>query len=103
MFEEHKAGRRKTPDERIAQFPILKHTLDTLGIARLELAGYEADDILGTLSHQYAGEDMEVYLVTGDRDAFQLVTDHVRVLMTRKGVSDLEVFDEAHMLSLIHI
>lgn len=97
MFEEYKAGRRKTPDELIAQFPILKHTLDILGIARLELAGYEADDILGTLSHQYAGEDMEVYLVTGDRDAFQLVTDHVRVLMTRKGVSDLEVFDEAHM------
>ena len=72
-------------------------TMTCLLYTSLELAGYEADDILGTLSHQYAGEDMEVYLVTGDRDAFQLVTDHVRVLMTRKGVSDLEVFDEAHM------
>jgi len=97
LFVEYKAGRKKTPEELIGQIPMLKEALDQLGIARLESEGYEADDILGALSKQAAAKGIRACLLTGDRDAFQLISSQVCVLMTKKGVSDLEIFDEPHL------
>jgi len=78
LYDEYKAGRQKTPDELNSQFPIIKEFLETLGASVVECSGYEADDILGTVAKQKS--DDEVYLMTGDRDSFQLVSDKTSVL-----------------------
>ncbi len=88
------AGGEETPDALEPQVPVIEATLDALGIARLGIAGYEADDVIGTLvAHEHGPVDV----VTGDRDLFQLVDDSgpVHVLYTGKGVRNLEVLDEA--------
>lgn len=85
----YKANRAKSPDEFKGQVQLIKEVLDALAIAYVEKPGYEADDIIATLSTQAAGEGFDVFIVTGDRDAMQLVNDRVTVLYPRKGVSDL--------------
>ena len=80
-YAEYKAGRKPMPDELRPQFPIIKELLKNYGCAVLELEGYEADDILGTLSDIYTGADSCI-IATGDRDALQLVTDNVSVVLT---------------------
>ncbi len=94
VYQEYKATRQKTPEELIPQFDILKKMLQLMGIAIYEIDGYEADDILGTFARISSEKDMDAYLVTGDRDALQLVSPRVRVVMTKKGISDVQVFDE---------
>jgi len=89
-YAEYKAGRMKTPDELRSQFDIIKEVLSAMGFGVLSLTGYEADDILGTLSAQCAKRDLSALLLTGDRDALQLVSDDVTLLLTRKGISDIE-------------
>ncbi|MBQ1945663.1 MAG: DNA polymerase I [Clostridia bacterium] len=89
-YAEYKAGRMKTPDELRGQFDIIKEVLSAMGFGVLSLTGYEADDILGTLSSQCAARDLSALLLTGDRDALQLVSDDVTLLLTRKGISDIE-------------
>ena len=84
MYAEYKAGRHPTPDELLAQFPVLKELLDAYGVPRREVPGYEADDIIGTLSEKLGGE---VFIATGDRDAFQLVSDRVTVLLAGSKVA----------------
>lgn len=81
MYAEYKAGRRPAPDELIAQFPLAKECARVLGFHVAELEGYEADDILGTLSRLASEKDMDCYVVTGDRDALQLIDEHVHVLL----------------------
>ena len=81
MYSEYKAGRRPAPDELIAQFPLAKECADVLGFHVVEMQGYEADDILGTLSRLASEKDMECYGVTGDRDALQLINENVHVLL----------------------
>ncbi len=81
MYGEYKAGRRPAPDELIAQFPLAKDCARALGFHVLEMQGYEADDILGTLSRLATEKDMECYVVTGDRDALQLINENVHVLL----------------------
>ncbi len=93
MYTEYKAGRRETPDELIPQFDLLKDALRGMGIAVLESEGYEADDILGMLSKLAEARDADSVLLTGDRDALQLISSHCRVMLTRKGVSELALFD----------
>ncbi|MGH3275836.1 MAG: 5'-3' exonuclease H3TH domain-containing protein, partial [Streptosporangiaceae bacterium] len=90
-FVEYKAHRKETPADFRGQLSLIFEVLDALGIARLSLAGYEADDLIATLATQ-AAPDMSVLIVTGDRDALQLVTDAVTVLMTRRGISDMTRF-----------
>ena len=92
LYDAYKAGRRGMPDELRAQMPLLKELLDRMGIVRIEVEGYEADDILGTLSAAVTAEGGECYLATGDRDALQLVDEHVTVLLaaTRAGRSETE-------------
>nr|WP_081998205.1 DNA polymerase I [Sinomonas humi] len=94
-YSEYKGGRNETPSEFRGQIDLIKRVMQALGIRTLELPGYEADDILATLASQGADAGMDVYLVSGDRDTFQLVNDHVSVLYPRKGVSDIPCMDAA--------
>jgi len=92
-YEDYKAGRKKMPEELVPQIPLLQQTIEKLKIPMLAKEGYEADDLLGTLSKEAAEEGYMVYIVTGDRDALQLVSENVNILYTRKGISDLVKFD----------
>ncbi|MCI4675532.1 DNA polymerase I [Candidatus Mycolicibacterium alkanivorans] len=91
-FPEYKAGRSATPDEFRGQIDITKEVLNALGITVLAEPGFEADDIIATLASQGEREGYRVLVVTGDRDALQLVSPDVTVLYPRKGVSDLTRF-----------
>lgn len=89
LFPAYKATRSASPDEFKGQVSLIKEVLDALNITHVELDGYEADDIIGTLTRQASHCGLEVLICTGDRDALQLVTDTVTVLYPRRGVSDL--------------
>lgn len=91
-FPEYKANRSKTPDEFKGQVEVTKDVLGAMGIPVMAIEGYEADDIIATLTTQATALGYRVLVVTGDRDALQLVTDDVTVLYPRKGVSDLTRF-----------
>ncbi|WP_226997137.1 DNA polymerase I [Tessaracoccus aquimaris] len=88
-YPEYKANRAKSPDEFKGQVQLIKEVLDALNVAYVEKPGYEADDIIATLSTQAAADGFDVFIVSGDRDAMQLVNERVTVLYPRKGVSDL--------------
>jgi DNA polymerase I len=92
QFVEYKANRRETPADFRSQLSLIFEVLDALGIARLSVPGYEADDIIATLTCQATGAGMDVLIVSGDRDNLQLVNDHVTVLMTRRGISEMTRF-----------
>ena len=81
MYPEYKAGRRPMPDELREQLPVAKELFAAMGYHVLELAGYEADDILGTLAAWCDDADCDAYLLTGDRDALQLIDERVHVLL----------------------
>lgn len=81
MYAEYKAGRRPMPEELATQFPLAKETAAALGFVCVEKEGYEADDILGTLARMAEEEGAEAYLLTGDRDALQLISDKVHILL----------------------
>ncbi len=95
QYVEYKANRRETPTDFKGQLSLIFEVLDALGIPRLSVAGYEADDVIATLATQAAAGGMKVLIVTGDRDALQLVSDDVTVLMTRRGISDMTRFTPA--------
>ena len=95
QYVEYKANRRETPTDFKGQLSLIFEVLDALGIPRLSVAGYEADDVIATLATQAAASGMKVLIVTGDRDALQLVSDDVTVLMTRRGISDMTRFTPA--------
>ncbi|MBS4535932.1 DNA polymerase I [Clostridium sp. D2Q-14] len=97
-YIDYKAGRKKTPDDLGMQFPILKDVLDKMNIDRVEIDGYEADDIVGTLAKYCGDKNMDVILVTGDKDYLQLVDKNIKVLITKKGITNLEIYDEEAML-----
>jgi len=92
-FEAYKAHRPSTAPELKSQFPLVKEVVSAMQIPSLELAGYEADDILGTVAKQGEGEGLEVVIVTGDRDLLQLVSAHITVKLCRQGITNLEAFD----------
>ncbi len=91
-YKEYKGGRQKTPPELSEQFPVLKELLDAFQIAHYELELYEADDIIGTLSTIGEKDDWEVTVISGDKDLLQLVSDHVTVHVTRKGISEIDKY-----------
>ncbi|MCR4443367.1 MAG: DNA polymerase I [Peptococcaceae bacterium] len=93
-YGDYKAQRKATPDELRPQFPVLKELLRAMRIAVFECEGYEADDIIGTLARRGEDEGLQVVIVTGDRDALQLVSPRTKVVLTKKGISELETFDE---------
>ncbi|MEO3935502.1 DNA polymerase I [Dermatophilaceae bacterium Soc4.6] len=88
-YAEYKAGRAATPSEFSGQIPLMHEVLDALKIRYVEAPGYEADDIIATLTTQAEAQGMEVLICSGDRDAFQLVTDRVTLLYPVRGVSEM--------------
>jgi len=93
-YPEYKANRDKAPDHFRSQLPLIDEVLQSLHITQLKQEGYEADDIIASLTKQATGDGWDVLIVTGDRDAFQLVGDKVKVLYTRRGISDTVLADE---------
>ncbi|MGR8011171.1 DNA polymerase I [Streptomyces hypolithicus] len=91
-FADYKANRSKTPDEFKGQVELIGELLDAMGADRFAIDGFEADDVIATLATQAEAAGFEVLIVTGDRDSFQLITEHVTVLYPTKGVSELTRF-----------
>jgi DNA polymerase-1 len=92
-YKEYKAHRAKMPDEMRTQMARIRDILHALGIPIIEVEGYEADDVLGTLAQKAEKEGVEILIVTGDTDTFQLIDDHTRVLTSRRAFSDTIVYD----------
>lgn len=93
QYADYKAGRKKMPDELAQQLQPLKDLLDKFNINRLELEGYEADDLIGTVARLGEENDFKVYIVTGDKDAIQLASNKTTTLITKKGVGEVEEYD----------
>ena len=100
MYKEYKGTRHGMPDELASQMPIIKEVLSAMNIAVLTKEGYEADDILGTLSRFGESNDLEVVLLTGDRDSFQLATEKtiIRIPRTKQGKTETENFDREKII-----
>jgi DNA polymerase-1 len=94
-FPEYKATRSKTPDEFRSQVALIGELLDAMAVSRFAVEGFEADDVIATLATQAEALGYDVLIVTGDRDSFQLVSDHVTVLYPTKGVSELTRYTPA--------
>ncbi|WP_290459413.1 DNA polymerase I [Romboutsia ilealis] len=92
-YEDYKAGRKKMPPELAEQFPIIKDVLNLLAVNIYEIDGFEADDIIGTLARFAESNGIEVFIVTGDKDALQLATDNIKVVITKKGVTETAVYN----------
>jgi len=97
-FAEYKAGRKKMPPELAEQMEPLKEVLDAFNIYRIELEGFEADDLIGTLAKHCEEKGFESLIVTGDRDALQLTSDITKVLFTKKGISQLEIYNDKKVM-----
>ena len=97
-FEDYKAGRKKMPPELAMELPIMKDILDAMTIKNLEIDGFEADDIIGTVARAAEAEGLSPLIITGDKDALQLATDTTSVLITRRGISEFELYDKEKML-----
>lgn len=97
-YKEYKAGRKKMPPELAEQFPIVKELLNKFDINIFEIEGFEADDLIGTLSCRAEEQGIEVYIVTGDRDALQLASDNIKVVLTKRGITEKEIYDSNRMI-----
>lgn len=93
-YDDYKAGRKPMPPELAMQVPILKDILRAMNITILEIEGYEADDIIGTIARLAEEKGMEPLIITGDKDELQLATDKTTVIITRKGISEFEAYDK---------
>ena len=93
-YEDYKAGRKKMPPELGEQFPLVKEVLNLLAVNIYEIDGFEADDIIGTLAQFAEKNGIEVFIVTGDRDALQLASDNIKVVITKKGVTETAVYNK---------
>ena len=96
-YEGYKAGRKPTPPELLMQVPLLKDILRAMKITILEVPGYEADDIIGTVSRIAEEQGFEPLIFTGDKDALQLTTDITKVIFTKRGVTDFDLYDRSKM------
>lgn len=102
MYKEYKGTRKGMPDELAVQMPIIKNVLKTMNIKVIELPGYEADDILGTLAKYSEKQGVDTILLTGDRDSFQLASNHItiRIPRTKAGKTEVEDFDRNKILEV---
>ena len=96
-YPAYKAQREKAPDQFRSQLPLIDEVLQALDVTQLRLEGYEADDIIATVARRATEAGWSVLVVTGDRDAFQLVDDHVGVLYTRRGITDTVLADATYV------
>lgn len=97
-YDAYKAGRKKMPPELAMQLPLLKDVLAAMNIKMLEIDGFEADDIIGTIAKRAEQEGLEPYIITGDKDELQLASDITKVIITRKGISEFEIYDRQAMI-----
>jgi DNA polymerase I len=96
-YPEYKAQRERAPDQFRSQLPLMDEVLQTLNIIQLREEGFEADDIIATLTRNAVDAAWEVLIVTGDRDAFQLIEGQVKVVYTRRGISDIVLADDGYV------
>lgn len=96
-YGDYKAGRKSMPPELAMQLPLLKEVLSAMNLKTLELDGFEADDLIGTVAKRSEEEGLDPFIITGDRDALQLASDHTTVIITKKGISEFDRFDTAAM------
>lgn len=96
-YKDYKAGRRRMPEELAMELPLMRDILSAMNISNLSIDGYEADDIIGTVAR--AGEEagLEPLIITGDRDALQLASERTKVLITKKGLTEFELYDRDRM------
>ena len=97
LYKEYKAGRQPAPQELIDQMPEIKKVLECMNIPVLEMEGYEADDLMGTFAKMGEKEGLEVVILSGDRDTFQLISDDniiVKIPRTKNGKTEVEDFNE---------
>ena len=94
IYTEYKANRTSAPDNFNLQIPLLQSLLKTFNIPQVSKEGYEADDVLGSLSKSLNSDKKKVLIVTGDRDTFQLISKKTNILYTKKGISDVDLVDE---------
>lgn len=102
-FEDYKAGRKPVPSDLIEQFEPLKKALRDLNVTVLERDGFEADDFLGTISKQAREHGIFSLLLTGDRDALQLIDENTNVLLTKKGVSEIVRCDTEYLKEIYNL
>ena len=93
QYDGYKAQRKPMPEELAVQMPILKSVLDDMGILRMELAGWEADDLLGTVARKCEAENWQCSIVTGDKDSFQLITEQSHVIHVKSRMGKTETID----------
>jgi DNA polymerase I len=98
-YAEYKATRSETPADFRGQVSLIREVLEALRVQTVEFPGYEADDVIATLACQARDQAMDVLIVTGDRDAYQLVDDRITVLMTRRGISDMTRFTPEEVMA----
>ncbi len=94
LFQDYKGHRSKMPDELVAQLPVIRELVDAFDFKHFEMDGFEADDLIGTMSYMAAQDGYEVLIVSSDRDLLQLIDPNVKVLLVKRGVSDTVCFDE---------
>ena len=94
QYSEYKAQRTSAPDTFKSQLPLIREVLDALSIRQLQMEGFEADDVIASVARQARDVGWDVLVVTGDRDAFQLIDDQITVLYTRRGITDVVRADE---------
>lgn len=91
LYEDYKGNRHETPADLKLQFPILKDVLKSMNISTIEIKGFEADDIIGSLTKLY---DVQNIILTGDRDSLQLINDNTLVMLTKKGISETKLYNK---------
>jgi DNA polymerase-1 len=97
-YEEYKAQREPTPEDIKASIPIIKEILQTYNIPILEIPGYEADDVIGTIAKKMATQKVNIYMMTPDKDYVQLVDDHIFIYKPRYGNNDFDILDKEKVL-----
>ncbi|MBE3127635.1 MAG: DNA polymerase I [Candidatus Atribacteria bacterium] len=93
-FKEYKAHRKKMPDELINQIPLIKEIINNYNITICSKEGYEADDVIGTIAKEAEKRNCNTIIVTADKDAFQLISPHTKIMITIKGVTEVKIYDE---------
>ena len=94
MYKEYKGNRKSAPDNFKIQIKALQQILSEFNIPQISLDGFEADDVLGTLSKQFDEKEEKTLIVTGDRDSYQLISKNINILYTKRGISNTDVYDE---------
>ena len=94
LYKDYKANRSSSPDSFKIQIPELKKIITSFNIVQVSKENYEADDVLGTLAKKMSSKQNKVYILTGDRDSFQLIDKNINIIYTKKGISETEIIDE---------